>query len=229
MANKKISDPSQFIKWLGEMLTLITNHGFWKIIEAVVIICFGISMFTIFLNPDKVFEAFTEWRDNRAAANREFRKVNDPLIRTDLQNVIYKTDAIRASVMEFHNGKENPSGLGFLYADMTYDIYREGYVSVVNQYQDVNLSWLNIPTILYENGYWYGTVEELIKIDPKLGTTMKSNGTAWVSFLLLSGSRELGILVLSFDHEPKDKQHIGRDIRKLGITIAAKLDYNNRF
>jgi hypothetical protein len=57
-----------------------------------------------------------------------------------MKNIIYEVNAIRASVLEFHNGKENPSGLGFLYVDMTYDVEKTGYHSVVSQYQDVNLS-----------------------------------------------------------------------------------------
>lgn len=223
-----MADPSQFIKWLSDMLTLITNHGFWKIMEAIIIICFGIGAFTIAMNPDTVFQKFITWYETQAKENREFRKINDPLIRTDLYHCVYELGAIRASVMEFHNGKENPTGLGFLYADMTYDITRDGYVSVVKQYQDVNLSWLNLPTVLYDEGCWYGNIDDLKKIDPKLGSMMFDNGTKWASFLLLTGSKELGILILSFDKEPVDLKLVGREIRKLGITVAAKLDYNNR-
>ena len=223
-----MADPSQFIKWLSDMLTLITNHGFWKIMEAIIIICFGIGAFTIALNPDVLFNAFVKWYEKQAVENMEFRKTNDPIIRNNLHDIVYELGAIRASVMEFHNGKENPSGLGFLYADMTYDVPRDGYASVVSQYQDVNLSWLDLPTVLYENGYWYGGIEELKTIDPKLGCMMEKNGTTWVSFLLLTGSKDIGILILSFNHQPENIQHIGKEIRKLGITIAAKLDYENR-
>lgn len=228
MANKKIADPNQFIKWLGDMLTLITNHGFWKIMEAIIIICFGIFTFTVALNPGTIFDKFLEWYEKQSIENREFRKTNDPLIRSDLYNTMYEINAIRASVMEFHNGKENPTGLGFLYADITYDVHKDGYRSIVDQYQDVNLSWLNLPTILYQEGYWYGDVEELKQIDPKLGCMLESNRTRWVSFLLLSGSEDLGILILSFDKKPDDIKCVDREIRKLGITVASKLDYANR-
>ena len=228
MATRKDADPGQFIKWLGDMLTLITNHGFWKIIEALLIICFAIGVFTIALNPDKVFDKFVKWYENREIANREFRKMHDPLIKSDMKNVIYEVGAIRASVLEFHNGKENPSGLGFLYADMTYDVERAGYTSVVSQYQDVNLSWLNMPNILYNNGFWYGTIDQLKEIDTKLGYMMESNGAKWTAFLLLAGSQDLGILVLTFDRIPDNQQYIGKAIRKLGVQVASMLDYENR-
>ena len=228
MAVKKDADPGQFIKWLSDMLTLITNHGFWKIIEALIIISFAIGIFTLALNPDKVFDEFVKWYEHREIENREFRKTNDPLIRGEMQKTVYELGAIRASVLEFHNGKENPSGLGFLYVDMTYDVERSGYASVVSQYQDVNLSWLNLPSILYEDGYWYGSIDELKLIDSKLGSMMESNSVAWASFLLLSGSQDLGILAITFDHEPENVQCVGKSIRKLGVQVASMLDYENR-
>ena len=223
-----MADPSSFIKWLGDMLTLITNYGFWKILEAIVIICLGIGIFTIALHPEKILDKAIKLYEKKEVENREFRKQNDPLIRNDLRQAIFEMNAIRASVLEFHNGKENPSGLGFLYVDMTYDQHKDGYVSVTNEYQDVNLSWLNMPTILYNDGFWYGSVEELKKIDPKLGTVMEKHGTNWVALLLLSGSEDLGILVLSYDAAPENLQCAGREIRKLGIKVASKLDYGNR-
>lgn len=223
-----MADPSSFIKWLGDMLTLITNYGFWKIIEAIIIICLGIAVFTIALHPERIIDKAMQMYEKMEIENREFRKQNDPIIRNDLRQAMYELNAIRASVLEFHNGKENPSGLGFLYVDMTYDQHREGYASITNGYQDVNLSWLNLPTILYEEGFWYGSVSELKKIDPKLGCMLESNGTNWIVFLLLTGSEDLGILTLSYDAEPANIQHIGREMRKLGIKVASKLDYRNR-
>lgn len=228
MTVKKDADPNQFIKWLSDMLMLITNHGFWKIIEALLIICFAIGIFTIALNPDKVFDEFVKWYEHREIENREFRKMHDPLIKSEMQKTVYELGAIRASVLEFHNGKENPSGLGFLYVDMTYDVERSGYASVVSQYQDVNLSWLNLPSILYEDGYWYGTIDELKAIDSKLGAMMEHNSVAWASFLLLSGSQDLGILAITFDKEPDNVQCVGKSIRRLGVQIASMLDYENR-
>lgn len=228
MSDKKMADPNSFIKWLGDMLTLISNYGFWKIIEAIIIICLAIAVFTIALHPERLIDKAMEIREKKEMENREYRKQNDPLIRNDLRQAVYELNAIRASVLEFHNGKENPSGLGFLYVDMTYDQHREGYASITSGYQDVNLSWLNLPTILYNDGFWYGPVSELKKIDSKLGCMMEEHGTNWIAFLLLTGSEDLGILALSYDSEPENIQCVGKEIRKLGIKVASKLDYNNR-
>ena len=99
-----------------------------------------------------------------------------------MKNMMYHLDASRVSIMEFHNGKSNPAGLGFYYVDMTYEVCSESHYSIANQYVNVNLSLLNIPTILYREGYWYGTTECLRKTDPMLATMIERNGTKWIFF-----------------------------------------------
>lgn len=215
---------SAIVKYISEMINVITNHGIWKVLEVVIIT----MMLTMALNPEIILKIAEKEKTELSKAKKEFRKANDPIIRNALHDAIYEIDACRASVLEFHNGKENPSGLGFFYADMNYEIIKNDYAYISEQYTNINLSLLELPNILYVNGYWYGTVEELKIIDPKLGSMIESNGTKWIAFLLLEGSVELGILEMSFAEEPENKQEIGRKIRKLGTIVASKLDFANR-
>ena len=184
-------------------------------------------MITITLNPGIVLEKIEQYTERVAENKREWREKNDPIIRADMRNMMYHLDANRVSVMEFHNGKSNPGGLGFYYVDMTYEVCKDDCLSIANQYVNVNLSLLNISTILYRDGYWYGTTDELRKTDPMLANMIERNGTKWIALLLLEGSSELGILEVSFDcaPDPETLPVIGRDIRKLGAQIASKLDY----
>lgn len=129
------------------------------------------------LNPGFVIKGVTDIIDSINDDKKEFRQENDPLIRSALHDAVWQLDAVRSSVLEFHNGKENPSGLGFYYADMNYEIVKNADFYVSEQYQNINLSLLNLPEYLYDNGYWYGTVEELQQIDPKLASMIKKNGT----------------------------------------------------
>ena len=110
---------------------------------------------------------------------------------------------------------------------MTYEVCSEGHFNVASQYVNVNLSLLNIPTILYREGYWYGTTDELRKTDPMLASMIERNGTKWIALLLLEGSTELGILEISFDEIPSAEKlpMVGRDIRRLGAQITNKLDF----
>lgn len=214
------------IKFIKDMADLITNHGIFKIIESITIIALAISIFTIAARPEIILNQIKEIAKIEEIENREFRKVNDPLIRSELHDLMYETGGNRASILEFHNGKENPGSLGFYYADMTYEVDRDN-ISLVNfQYQNVNLSLLNISTVLYENGFWYGSTKELAKIDPTLAQMISGNGTNWIALLLLeNGETELGILELSFEKEPNNLQFTGKEIRRYGISIASKLDF----
>ena len=215
------------LKWIGNAADLVANHGAWKILSSTLVLCMCIMMITITLNPGIVLEKIEQYTERVAENKREWREKNDPIIRADMRNMMYHLDANRVSVMEFHNGKSNPGGLGFYYVDMTYEVCKDDCLSIANQYVNVNLSLLNISTILYRDGYWYGTTDELRKTDPMLANMIERNGTKWIALLLLEGSSELGILEVSFDcaPDPETLPVIGRDIRKLGAQIASKLDY----
>ena len=215
------------LKWIGNAADLVANHGAWKILSSTLVLCMCIMMITITLNPGIVLEKIEQYTERVAENKREWREKNDPIIRADMRNMMYHLDANRVSVMEFHNGKSNPGGLGFYYVDMTYEVCKDDCLSIANQYVNVNLSLLNISTILYRDGYWYGTTDELRKTDPMLANMIERNGTKWIALLLLEGSSELGILEVSFDCAPDSETLpiIGRDIRKLGAQIASKLDY----
>ena len=215
------------LKWIGNAADLVANHGAWKILSSTLVLCMCIMMITITLNPGIVLEKIEQYTERIAENKREWREKNDPIIRADMRNMMYHLDANRVSVMEFHNGKSNPGGFGFYYVDMTYEVCKDDCLSIANQYVNVNLSLLNISTILYRDGYWYGTTDELRKTDPMLANMIERNGTKWIALLLLEGSSELGILEVSFDCAPNSETLpvIGRDIRKLGAQIASKLDY----
>lgn len=224
---EKRKNVDSILKWIGDAATLVTNHGWWKILSSVMILCMCIFMITVTLNPGIVLDRIEEYTERIAESKKAWRDKNDPIIRAEMKEALYHLDAGRVSVLEFHNGKSNPGGLGFYYVDMTYEVCSEGHYNVANQYVNVNLSLLNITTILYKKGYWYGTTDQLKETDPMLARMIESNGTKWIALLLLEGSTELGILEISFDDiPPKEKLPIiGRDIRKLGVQIANKLDF----
>lgn len=223
---KEPKNVGSMLAWIGDMANLITNHGLWKIVIATIVLTFCISVISIALNPEPILDKIVQILDDREAANRNFRTKHDPLIRSELQSAIHELGACRASIMEFHNGRENPSSLGFWYAEMTYEQTNGKVYSVNSQYRNINLSLLNMSTILHQQGYWYGNIDKLKEIDSNLANIIQSNGTNWIAFLLLeSVSGELGILEISFEQEPIDKQSVGKVIRMTGVSIASMLDY----
>ena len=222
---KSLKDLGSFIEWISQMADAVANHGLWKIIKGTIALAFALIVLNIALNPEIVFDKFTQYAERVERENVEHRRSIDPIIRDELKELVYDVNATRACVMEFHNGTSNFSSLGFLYAAMTYEETKEGEPSVSRIYSEISLSLFNISNIMYKSGYWFGSIEDLTLIDPSLAEGISQSGTKWVAALLLESSRELGFLILSFDNIPDNQQEIGRQIRRVGVSIASKLDY----
>lgn len=232
---KSLKDSGSFIEWIGQMADAVANHGLWKVIKGAIALAFAILVLNISLNPEIIFDQFTQYTEQKEQekieqekSNIEYRRSIDPIIRGELKELVGVTEASRACVMEFHNGTSNFSSLGFLYAAMTYEETRSGLNKVSQIYNEVSLSLFNISEIMYNDGYWYGTTDSLSKIDPALAQGISSSGTKWVAALLLESTNEVGFLILSFDYIPENQQIIGKNIRRYGASIASKLDYISR-
>lgn len=222
---KSLKDAGSFIEWISQMADAVANHGLWRIIKGTIALAFALIVLNIALNPEIIFDKFTQYTEQVERENVEYRRSVDPIIRGELKELVYDVNATRACVMEFHNGTSNFSSLGFLYAAMTYEETKEGEPSVSRIYNEISLSLFNISNIMYQSGYWFGSMEDLMLIDPSLAEGISQSGTKWVAALLLESSRELGFLILSFDSIPDNQQEIGRQIRRVGVSIASKLDY----
>lgn len=222
---KSLKDTSSFIEWISQMADAVANHGLWRIIKGTIALAFALIALNIALNPEIIFDKFTQYTEQVERENVEYRRSIDPIIRGELKELVYDVNATRACVMEFHNGTSNFSSLGFLYAAMTYEETKEGEPSVSRIYNEISLSLFNISNIMYQSGYWFGSMEDLALIDPSLAEGISQSGTKWVAALLLESSRELGFLILSFNSVPDNQQEIGRQIRRVGVSIASKLDY----
>ena len=222
---KSLKDAGSFIEWISQMADAVANHGLWKIIKGTIALAFALIVLNIALNPEIIFDKFTQYTEQVERENVEYRRSVDPIIRGELKELVYDVNATRACVMEFHNGTSNFSSLGFLYAAMTYEETREGEPAVSRIYNEISLSLFNIANVMYDKGFWFGSMEDLALIDPSLAEGISQSGTKWVAALLLESSRELGFLILSFDSIPDNQQEIGRQIRRVGVSIASKLDY----
>lgn len=222
---KSLKDSGSFIEWISQMADAVANHGLWKIIKGTIALAFALIVLNIALNPEIIFDKFTQYTEQVERENVEYRRSVDPIIRGELKELVYDVNATRACVMEFHNGTSNFSSLGFLYAAMTYEETKEEEPSVSRIYNEISLSLFNISNIMYQSGYWFGSMDDLALIDSSLAEGISQSGTKWVAALLLESSRELGFLILSFDCIPDNQQEIGRQIRRVGVSIASKLDY----
>lgn len=225
------------VEGIKEFIEIMDKFGVFKILKAAFILCACIVLIkgAIYLDPEKLLIKLQDIETKQAEDVRQFRKESDVTINLELTHLMDHLDADRISVMEFHNGKSNSTGLGFYYADMSYEkVSREsGLPSVVDQWENANLSWLSIDDTLYHSGYWYGDIDALISADKLVGERMRSNGVGWTCFYLLEyieddgESNEIGILCVSYKDIPSEEvqKEVGRSVRKIAPKLTACLYY----
>lgn len=194
------------VKLLERVLKLLNKYGVWKIIQAIILI--GLLLYVVFnintipetiqyvLRQDKIEDVATH------DAAIEVRKRIKPQIDSILSNTLHSVDADRVFVLEMHNGTNNPSGLPFLYVEMTYCCVAEDVHHVDDDYINLNLSRFEFPYFLEEQHYWYGSVEQLKNVDNKLALRLESNDAKYFAIMTIQGlQNELGYFGVTFTRD----------------------------
>lgn len=218
------------IGWLQKLLGLQQKYGFFSILKGLLIIL--VTGYVIFfaLNPkyllDKIEIVQAERHDDAVSK----RIQADAEIRLMLNRLLHNLHADRTWLIELHNGSKNlSSGLPFLYGDMRIEEVAEGIDNVDDEYTDFSLSKYPFISKVFDDGFFWGTIESLREIDERMYFKFKSNGVSSVALLALySGDKPLGILGISFCGDNQmNAVEVGRSIRKCGVKVATLLSNNN--
>lgn len=97
--------------------------------------------------------------------------------------------------------------------------------------QNVSLSRYNFANIIYDRGYWIGSIDELISLDERFYNRMRVNGGKYFVFQMMYGAnmREIGVLGISFLEIPEEKSadELVRIVHKYSSSISPLLDESN--
>lgn len=191
---------------LEKTIKLVEKYGVWKIIRAILLI--GLLLYVVMnINsiPETIKEIVVSAKEVDVAkhdAAIEVRKQIKPQIDEILNNTLTAVEADRVFVLEMHNGTNNTAGLPFLYVEMTYCQVAEGIHHIDEDYINLNLSRFDFPLFLEEKHHWYGSIEELRKIDSKLALRLEANGAKYFAIMTIQGVKnELGYFGVSFTHD----------------------------
>lgn len=191
---------------LEKTIKLVEKYGVWKIIRAILLI--GLLLYVVFnINsiPDTIKDIVTQSKEEEIVKHDvaiEVRKNIKPEIDEILTNTLNAVNADRVFVLEMHNGTNNTSGLPFLYVEMTYCQVSENVHHIDEDYINLNLSRFDFPMYLEKKHYWYGSIEELRTVDPKLALRLEANGAKYFAIMTIQGLKnELGYFGVSFTHE----------------------------
>lgn len=211
------------IGWLQKLLSLQKKYGFFSIVKGLFLLFLSGYIVFFALNPkyllDRMVEISTEQHDQLVTT----RLSADSDIRHILSKMIFTTNADRAWLIEFHNGSKNlTTGLPFLLGSMRLEEVRDSIQNVDEDYADFSLSKYKLISKVLDDGYFYGGIEDVHKIDQRLYYKFQSNDINEIALLTLyDGEKPAGIIGLSFCNDKKmDKQLVGKYIRRSGIKIA---------
>lgn len=212
-----------------KVMNLIGKHGIGKMIIGTLFFVFFSWMIYLASNPGVIFERYNQYIAEKHNASIDYRMKTSPLIRAQLNQLAMETGAERAYILEFHNGKSNPSGLQWQFGDLTF--INDGTDDISDEIQNVALSRYDFANIVQQNGFWVGGIDELVSLDERFYNRMRLNGGKYFVFQMLYGTnmREIGVLGISFLDEPMNVNRAAliRTVNKYGASISPLLDEAN--
>ena len=212
-----------------KLLDMLKVHGPIRMIGGALFFVFFSWMTYIAIHPEVVFERYEKYITEIHSVSTDYRMESSPVIRSYLNQLSMEVGAERAYILEFHNGKSNPSGLQWQFGDLTF--LNDGTEDISDEIQNVSLSRYNFANLIHENGYWAGGIDEIINIDERFYNRMRLNGGKYFAFQMIYGSNmtEIGILGVSFVEGDKtpDRQHVLMEIHKYASAISPLLDEAN--
>lgn len=219
------------INWLQKILNLQKKYGFLSIIKGLFILFLSAYVIFFALNPRFLLERITNIQTEQHAQLVQSRLIADSKIRLILSNVLNKTNADRAWLIEFHNGSKNLStGLPFLFGSMRLEETRDSIINVDEDYADFSLTKFKLISKVLDEGFFYGKVQDVKSIDQRLYYRFQSNDINEVALLTLyNDDKPVGIVGLSFCFEKTMNKHtVGKFLRSGGVQIATLLSKTHK-
>ena len=209
-----------------KLMELIKKYGIGRMFFGVIFFVFFSYMAYIAVNPGVVFERYEKYVAELHTNSVDYRMESAPIIRGYLNQLANETGAERAYILEFHNGKSNPTGLQWQFGDLTF--INDGTDDISDEIQNVSLARYNFANLVHKNGYWAGRIEELVNIDERFYNRMRLNDGVYYAFQMIygTGMKEIGILGISFTDESKipDRTVALMAVHKYASAISPYLD-----
>lgn len=224
----EISDKS--LSTFEKIMEMVDKHGIWKLFKGTVFFVFFSYMLYIAVNPGAMFERYDNYVKEKHAISSEYRMETSPMVRAYLNQLSSELGADRAYIIEYHNGKSNPTGLQWQFGEMTF-LSDNAPDDIRGEFQDLSLAKYPIFYELYENMFWCGDLEELEDLDKRFSLRAEINEAKYVSFAMLYGNNleEIGVVGVSYTDTTrvKDDITIKKAMKKYSAAISPLLDGNN--
>ena len=224
-------DGETAVGWLGKVTNLIHEYGIKKVFQAIIVIVSLLSFLLFFnaLDNEKIVERLLEETTEVHAKGSYIREEINPKVHSEIIKLLYEIGADRVSVMEMHNGKENPTSLPFKYFDMTYEETIDSVDYISEEYENLNLSKFSFSYYICKNKIFIGSIEEIYNIDKKLAIRFENNDIKYAAIIMLNTNVDIGFLMVNYNSVPNiDRNKLMSKIISKGQTISNLLDYEKQ-
>lgn len=214
------------LNWLEKILQLSNKYGVFGFFKGLFMLVATSVTLKICYDPSFIFDKYLDYANHRHVKELEIRASYDKQIKDALPIYLYKYDADRVWIIQYHNGV-----MDWQHGTMRFELPRNGKF-VGPQYSDFNLTWIDLPYYLREHEMFIGSIEELKEIDVTLFTQLEKNDVKYIACVLIrdNSNYPIGVFGLTWENIPtrvtKDKIHDYLIEDRGTIKPLIQLNYN---
>lgn len=206
-ANEQLNILERILEWTEK-------YSIKHILKAVVMLWFIVFTLTFSFSPSTILNKYAKWNEYVHNQKIEKRLQISPKIQAEIERILLRTNATRATILECHNSNINGVGIPFYYADVTYECVR-GVPFVAEYYRDFSISRYTLLPYVYKNHYFAGNIEQVKKIDERLAIEMPLNSSQYI--IIYSLPNKCGFLAITYNNP--DNVNLDRDRREIELIF----------
>lgn len=208
------------LSWLERILQLCKEYGVFNILKGLFILIMLSLTLRICYNPSFLFDKYTDYMTQRHAKELHERTEYDQQIKSLLPVYLYKYHADRIWIIQYHNGI-----MDWQHGTMRFELCNDEVESIKNQYNDFNLTWINLPYYLKTNEVFIGDMVKLDSIDSTLCTQLKKNNVQYLACTIIKDNSgyPIGILGVTWKNIPPNIDRLQNKIHNYLIDDRADI------
>ena len=213
-------DINSGLSWLERILQLCKEYGVFNILKGLFILIMLSLTLRICYNPSFLFDKYTDYMTQRHTKELYERTEYDQQVKSLLPVYLYKYHADRVWIIQYHNGI-----MDWQHGTMRFELCNDDVESIKNQYNDFNLTWINLPYYLKENDVFIGDMVKLDSIDSTLYTQLKKNDVQYLACTIIKDSSgyPIGILGVTWKNIPPNIDSLQNKIHNYLIDDRADI------
>lgn len=208
------------LSWLERILQLCKEYGVFNILKGLFILIMLSLTLRICYDPSFLFDKYTNYMAQRHAKELHKRTEYDQQIKSLLPVYLYKYHADRVWIIQYHNGI-----MDWQHGTMRFELCNDEVESIKNQYNDFNLTWINLPYYLKTNEVFIGDIVKLDSIDSTLYTQLKKNNVQYLACTIIKDNSgyPIGVLGVTWKNIPPNIDRLQNKIHNYLIDDRADI------